>query len=1100
MGRLRLTVAMAGLASYALRMPICAQCGQDNPARARFCLACGSPLAASGTGREVRKTVTVVFSDLVGSTPLGERLDPESLREVITRYYDRAAEVLARHGGTVAKFIGDAVMAVYGIPRLHEDDALRAVRGAAELGDALAELNGELEAAWGVRLALRTGVNTGEVVVGDAVHGQEIVVGDAVNVAARLEQAAGPGEVLIGEQTWRLVRDAATVEPVAPLAMKGKSDPVGAFRLLGVRPGMLGHARHLEAAMVGRTVELGLLDTALGTAEAERSCHLVLVLGPAGMGKSRLVQEFLATVEGQGTVLRGRCVEYGEGLTYWPIAEVIRQAAMASGQGGLRDLLKGEEHAAFVAEGLAGLAGTDGQTASREEVPWAVRRLFEALARGRPLIVVVDDLHWADPALLDLLEHVARFASDAPILIVGIARPELLDDRPDWGARSTEVAVMLLEPLGEDECVRLIGNLLGGADVSTETAGSIARAAGGNPLFIEELIAELIDRRLLVRSDHGWEATADLADVPIPAGVSALLAARLDRLDVEERAVLERASVVGQVFDRQAVVALSPEPARSAVGRHLAMLVRRQLIRAEEAGGAADGDAATAGPGRFRFRHLLIRDVSYEALPKRRRAELHERLADWLGREDGDVRPERDEIAGHHFEQAYRYLEQLGRVGPREVELAMRGARRLASGGRRAMSRDDPPAAANLLSRALDLLPSGDPDRVGSLLDLGDALAEAGEWRRAHEVLTEAVDGAKLADDRLLAARGAIALLYLGEVTRPRGWTEQAEREAGRAIALFEQSGDRVGLAHSWRVIAHIYNRRLQWAELERVGERIVAYARRAGDRRTETRILGGIAASLCLGPTPAEEAVERCERILAELGGAPRPTMMVLDSLALCSAMLERFDEAERRLARADAIRDELTGKLWKVGRVEFSAWTYLLAGRPGDAERVLRPAYEAFARIGEKGGTLAIHAALLARTISTLGGRDKQAEQLSQIAEAAAADSEDVAAQGEWRMARATTLARNGSTTDAERLAREAAMLAAATQCPLVQTSTLLTLARVLLLGRRPAEARQAAQEALAVAEGKGDLASSSLAHALLGELRSAAPDPHPPAPPGR
>jgi tetratricopeptide (TPR) repeat protein len=392
----------------------------------------------------------------------------------------------------------------------------------------------------------------------------------------------------------------------------------------------------------------------------------------------------------------------------------------------------------------------------------------------------------------------------------------------------------------------------------------------------------------------------------------------------------------------------------------------------------------------------------------------------------------------------------------------------------------------NLLSRVLDLLPTGDPDRVGSLLDLGDALAEAGEWRRAHEVLTEAVDGAQLAGDPLLAARGRIALLYLGEVTRPRGWTEQAELEAGRAIALFEQSGDRVGLAHSWRVIAHVYNRRLQWAELERVGEGIVAHARRAGDRRTETRILAGISASLSLGPTPAGEAVERCEGILAELGGAPRPTMMVLDSLALCSAMLERFDEAERLLARADAIRDELSGKLWKVGRVEFSAWTYLLAGRPGDAERVLRPAYETFARIGEKGGTLVIHAALLAEAISALGGRDEEAEQLSQIAEVAAADSEDVAAQGAWRMAQARVLARKGSTSDAERLAREAAKLAAATQCPLVQTSMLLTLARVLLLGNRPAEARQAAQDALAVAERKGDLASSSLARTLLGELR--------------
>lgn len=1065
-------------------MPICGRCGEDNPARARFCLACGSPLAASGVGREVRKTVTVVFSDLVGFTPLGERLDPESLREVMTRFYDRAAEVLARHGGTVTKFIGDAVMAVYGIPRLHEDDALRAVRGAAELADALAELNGELEAAWGVRLALRTGVNTGEVVVGDAVQGQEVVVGDAVNVAARLEQAAAPGQVLIGERTWRLVRDAATVEPVAPLALKGKGQPVAAFRLLGVRPDTLGHARHLEAPMVGRSVELGLLDRALRTAVAGRACHLALVLGPAGVGKSRLVQEFLATVEGQVTVLRGRCVEYGEGLTFLPIAEVIRQAATASGQAGLRDLLKGEEHAVFVVEGLAGMAGTAGQTASREEVPWAVRRLFEVLARGRPLIVVVDDLHWAQPALLDLLEQVAHSARDAPILIVGMARPELLDDRPDWGATSPEVAVMTLEPLGEDECARLIRNLLGGAGVSTRTAGSIARAAGGNPLFIEELIAELIDQSLLVRSHDRWEATADLAHVPIPAGVSALLAARLDRLEAEERAVLERASVIGQVFDRQAVAALSPAPARPGIGPHLAMLARRQLIRAEGAGGAGDADAA--GPWEFRFRHLLIRDVTYEALPKRRRAELHERLAGWLGRDDRVALPEHDEIAGHHFEQAYRYLEQLGRVGPREVELARRGATRLASGGRRAMGRDDPPAAVNLLSRALDLLPTGDPDRVGSLLDLGDALAEAGEWRRAHEVLTEAVDGAQLAGDPLLAARGRIALLYLGEVTRPRGWTEQAELEAGRAIALFEQSGDPVGLAHSWRVIAHVYNRRLQWAELERVGEGIVAHARRAGDRRTETRILAGISASLSLGPTPAGEAVERCEGILAELGGAPRPTMMVLDSLALCSAMLERFDEAERLLARADAIRDELTGKLWKVGRVEFSAWTYLLAGRPGDAERVLRPAYETFARIGEKGGTLVIHAALLAEAISALGGRDEEAEQLSQIAEVAAADSEDVAAQGAWRMAQARVLARKGSTSDAERLAREAAKLAAATQCPLVQTSMLLTLARVLLLGNRPAEARQAAQDALAVAERKGDLASSSLARTLLGELR--------------
>jgi class 3 adenylate cyclase len=275
-------------------MAICSRCGEDNPARARFCLGCGASLAADSGRREVRKTVTVVFSDLVGSTPLGERLDPESLREVITRYYDRAAEVLTRHGGTVAKFIGDAVMAVYGIPSLHEDDALRAVRGASELGGALAELNAELQATLGVRLALRTGVNTGEVVVGNVVHGQDVVVGDAVNVAARLEQAAGPGEVLIGERTWRLVRDAVTVEPVASLALKGKGEPVAGFRLLSVRPDMAGHARHLDAPMVGRGTELTLLGGAMEQAVGGRSCVLAVVLGAAGMGKSRLVQEFLS--------------------------------------------------------------------------------------------------------------------------------------------------------------------------------------------------------------------------------------------------------------------------------------------------------------------------------------------------------------------------------------------------------------------------------------------------------------------------------------------------------------------------------------------------------------------------------------------------------------------------------------------------------------------------------------------------------------------------------------------------------------------------------------------------------------------------------------
>ncbi len=1067
-------------------MLICGTCGQENPAGARFCLGCGSPLAASGQRPETRKTVTVVFSDLVGSTRLGERLDPELFREVVTRYYDQTAQVLARHGGTVAKFIGDAVMAVYGVPRLHEDDALRAVRGAAELGEALAQLNLELDANWGVRLEMRTGVNTGEVVVGDAVRGQNVFVGDAVNLAARLQQAAAPGEVLIGERTWRLVRDAATVEPVAPLELKGKSGPVAAFRLLGVRPDVPGQARRLDVPMVGRDAELGLLVGAVQEAAAARGCRLAVVAGAAGVGKSRLVKEFQATVGGQATVLQGACPQYGEGLTYLPIAEVIRQAAASGGPGGLHGLLDGQEHAALVLEELAGVAGTAERTVSREEVPWAVRKLFEALARRRPLVVVLDDLHWAEPALLDLVDQLVGGLRDAPLLVVGIGRPELLDERPGWGVDGPDTTPVLLDPLGWEACGRLVGNLLGGHQLPAEVVRGIAEAAGGNPLFVEEFVAELIDRRVLVRSDGHWEATAaDLAGVPIPAGISALLAARLDRLEAEERAVLERASVVGLVFRRRAVVALSPEAARPAVPARLAALARRQLV-------SHDGEQAAgevAGPPErdaFRFRHVLVRDVAYEALPKRRRAELHEHLAVWLGR-DGEAGPlEQGELAGYHFEQAYRCRVQLGPAGPHEAELAGWAAERLAAGGRRALARDDPPAAVNLLGRALELLPAGDPQRPGPLLDLGDALTEAGDWKRAREVLAEAVDGARVAGDRRLAARGSIGLLYLRETTSPRGWTGEARREAGRAIPLFEQAGDRAGLAQCWRLLAHVSNRRLQWAELERVGRRIIHDAREAGDRRTEARMLGGISASLCLGPEPVAEAVSGCRRILEELGGAPRPTMMVLDSLALCSAMLRRFDEAQRLLARADAIREELAGKLWKVvGRAEFGAWTHLLAGRPADAERALRPAYEALQRIGERSGVLSIHAALLAEAIFAAGGRDQEAERLSEVAEAAAADSEDATALVQWRTVRATALARKGDAGAAERLATEAAELAAATDCLPIQAWALLALARTRRLGGQSAAARRAAHEALAVAERKGDLAAAAAARALLGEL---------------
>src|SRR5215211_8143985 len=429
-------------------MVTCATCGQESPDGFRFCGNCGSALLTdAGAGQAVRKTITVLFCDLVGSTALGERLDPESTQRVLGQHFQRVREVLERHQGTVEKYVGDAVVGVFGVPRLHEDDALRAVRAAAELGEALSELNKELERGSGVTLKIRVGLNTGEVVAGSAAAGSALVLGDAVNVAARLEQAAAPGEVLLGQTTWQLVRDAVTAEPVAPLALKGKAQGVAAWRLLGVSPDIPGHARRRDVPMVGREAERQLLLEAFDRVVAERACGLVTVLGAAGVGKTRLVDEALASVGERAVVLRGRCLSYGEDIAYWPVAEVVRQAAgislddtLQAAQGKLAALLAGQEQAELIASRIAASVGLAEAGGGTEETFWAIRQFLEHLGRGRPLVVVVDDLHWAEPTLLDLVEYLASFVRDAPMLLIGLARTELLDARSDWGGACRALA------------------------------------------------------------------------------------------------------------------------------------------------------------------------------------------------------------------------------------------------------------------------------------------------------------------------------------------------------------------------------------------------------------------------------------------------------------------------------------------------------------------------------------------------------------------------------------------------------------------------------------------------------------------------------------
>ena len=557
-----------------------------------------------------------------------------------------------------------------------------------------------------------------------------------MNVAARLEQAAEPGTVLIGEETLRLVRDAVVAEPVPPLEVKGKSEPLAAFRLVEVTAGVAGLARRLDSPMVGRERELARLRQTFEAAIADRSCQLFTILGTPGVGKSRLVEEFLGSL-GEATVLRGRCLPYGEGITFFPVGEVVKEAA------GLEDFDAPDE----IERKICAVLGTDGPACSTlaqlfaaaerdssvEETFWAVRSFLEAVAQTAPLAVVFDDIHWGEPTFLDLIEHITDWAREAPILVLCLARPELLDERAGWGGGKFNATTISLEPLSDDECGDLIGNLLGRAALPEEARDRILAAAEGTPLFVEEMLSMLIDDGLLARDGDRWVATGALSDLRVPPTIQALLAARLDQLTGDERAAIQRAAVCGKQFHVGAVAALLEADGRE-VRPTLMSLVRRDLIRPDR--------SMLAGEDAFRFRHQLIRDAAYEAAPKALRAELHERYADWL-EGVGEARVEEfEEILAYHLEQAHRLLAELGPLDEAGRELGLRAAGHYAASARRASDRSDDRAAATLFRHAADLLPEGHPDRPRALYDVGRASVRGLDPRVAFAALDEAVAAA----------------------------------------------------------------------------------------------------------------------------------------------------------------------------------------------------------------------------------------------------------------------------------------------------------------------------------------------------------------------
>jgi class 3 adenylate cyclase/tetratricopeptide (TPR) repeat protein len=1037
------------------------------------------------TAGEARKVVTVLFTDVTGSTVLGQELDPESLLRIMSRYFEEMKSVVERHGGTVEKFAGDAVLAVFGVPRLHEDDALRAVRAGIEMQQALEGLNEEFERTWGVRIETRTGVNTGEVMAGAPGRGESLVIGDAVNVAARLEQAARPGEILLGEATYRLARDAVVAEGIAPLTLKGIARPVPAWRLLQVVPGAPGWTRRLDSPLVGRDRELGALWETFNRSVQAGACELVSVMGPAGVGKSRLASEFISDVAARATVVMGRCLPYGEGITFWPIIEVLRHAAGVNerdssehARAKISQLLPPTDESALVLDRLAALLDISERLPSVQETFWGVRKLFEGLAQRRPLVVVFDDLQWAEPTLLDLLEYLAASIRSAPVQMVCLARPEILDSRPGWmGGERDNASVITLEPLGESDIDGLIRNLVGGTELPSEAREHIAQVAEGNPLFIEEILRMLVDDGLLQTGDGRWKVAQDLSHISIPPTIHALLTARLDRLDADERAVIERASIVGRTFWWAAVSALSPEELRPEIGGHLQALMRKELIR-PDLSSLKEEDA-------YQFAHILVRDAAYRAIPKSVRAELHERLAEWIELRTKLGAAEYEEILGYHLEQAYRLLLELGTVRQRIEPLGRRAAAPLASAGGRAFTRGDMPAAVNLLSRAASLLPEDDSKRLDLMPQLAFALMETGDFARLQAVVAEMSEAATASANSGLQAHVLILGLWIRLFTNPEGWAEVAEREATRAIGAFQEIGDERGLARGWSLLGLVHSMRAQFGRAEKAWEQAAAHAHLAQEHRDELESLSWIPLTVWAGPTPAEQGLQRCRDVLERSAGDKKPLATALFMQAPFEAGLGRFDEGRELIARAKDILQEVALTVWIAGPLtQISGWVELTAGDPAAAERELRWGYETLSDIGEL-SWLSTTAAIMAEAVDQQG-RHEEAEELTKVSEQTAG-SDDVYSQVLWRSVRGKALAARGGAGEGEQLAAEAVALAETTDFLHLRAHALMSRAEVLQSGGRAAEAVPAATEAARLFEQKGNVVAAARAARLLEKVQA-------------
>jgi class 3 adenylate cyclase/tetratricopeptide (TPR) repeat protein len=986
----------------------------------------------------VRKPVTVLCAELRVTVDAGAELDPETLDGALGGALAVFGSTLERHGGKLAAVAGERVLGVFGVPVLHEDDALRAAQAALAARSAL-DAEAALLAERGLRLTVRCGLATGEALVGgpDAPG----FAGEATGRAVELAASAAAGQILVGDATLQLAAGALEVEQVGP----------GPLRLRAARPGARPRAVRLDAPLVGRDAERRQLAEAFLRARMERAPVFATVLGEAGIGKTRLARELAVQVAAEVTVLTGGCLPYGEGVTFWPLRELVREAG--AGEGSLDELealLAGEADAERVAECLSGAIGPSGQGVwSAVEIFWAARRLVETLARREPLLIVLDDLQWAEPTFLDLVEALAAQVEAAPVLLLCLARPELLEQRPAWAAGAARAVSVELGPLADDDATALLGALAGAPPAAWRRRELLA-AAGGNPLFLEQLVASVGEQR----RGEGLP--------PLPPTIQALLAARLERLGPAERGVLTRAAVLGVEFSPPAVAELLLEEARAPLARHLRALVAKGLLESPRTGPGVGGG--------FRFRHILVQQAAYRAIPKSLRADLHERHVGWLERGAGRRAGDHDEILGYHLEQAYRYRSELGRVGPQEQALAARASERLATAGRGALVRGDSPAGARLLERAVSLL--GDqPARTALLPTLGVALLESGSLDDADRVLEEAVGRATVEGDARLEARARVEQQVVRIQAGSSKGLARARRVADAALDTLGEHGDDLGLCRALCLRASI-----EWtvglvAEADEAWRQATEHARRAGDKRELFEILCWRASAAVMGPAPVPEAIGRCTKIRRQVRSSPVAVAATLHPLGLLHAMDGDFDQARRLIRQGNAILDELDRLQSAVSHHE--ALVEMLAGQPEVAEERLRLGYGRLQEMGER-ALLPTTAAMLAQAIHAQG-RYQEADAFCLVSEQTAAP-EDFSTQVMWRGVRAKLLGRQGRLDEAAALAREAVRLAEPTDMLTIRADALFDLAEVLDLCGPSAEADAAAREGLSLYDRKGDQVSAA------------------------